>query len=73
VRQVWLSGADDHIVPGAVQLAPYADAARRAGDQVAFTVIPHASHFELIAPATAAYQQVLAAVRALIGPGTGPP
>jgi len=35
---------------------------------VTLTVIPHASHFELIAPTTAAYRQVLAAVRTLLGP-----
>jgi acetyl esterase/lipase len=68
VPQIWLGAADDRIVPPAVQLAPWAAAARRAGDQVTLTVIPHASHFELIAPTTAAYRQVLAAVRALLGP-----
>jgi acetyl esterase/lipase len=73
VRQAWIGADDDHIVPPAVQLAPYADAARRAGDQVELTVIPHASHFELIAPASVAYPQVRSAVLSLIGGGTGPP
>jgi acetyl esterase/lipase len=68
VPQVWLSGADDHIVPPATQLAPYAAAARGAGDQVTLTVIPHASHFELIAPSADAYTHVQAAVLSLIGP-----
>jgi acetyl esterase/lipase len=73
VRQTWIGGIDDHIVPPAAQLVPYADAARRAGDQVELTVIQHSAHFELIAPTAAAYQQVRAAVLALIGPGSDPP
>jgi hypothetical protein len=73
VPQSWIGAIDDHIVPPAVQLAPYADAARRAGDQVSLTVIPQASHFELIAPASVAYPQVRAAVLSLIGGGSSPP
>jgi acetyl esterase/lipase len=73
VPQAWIGAIDDHIVPPAVQLAPYADAARRAGDQVSLTVIPHASHFELIAPASVAYPQVRSAVLSLIGGGSSPP
>ena len=73
VPQSWIGAIDDHIVPPALQLAPYADAARRAGDQVSLIVIPHASHFELIAPASAAYPQVRSAVFSLIGQGSGPP
>jgi acetyl esterase/lipase len=68
VPQVWLSGVDDHIVPSAAQLAPYAEAARRAGDQVTLTVIPRASHFEVIAPSADAFANVRAAVLSLIGP-----
>jgi hypothetical protein len=30
-------------------------------------VIPHASHFELIAPTTGAYRRVVAAVRSILG------
>jgi acetyl esterase/lipase len=66
VKQIWLGAADDPIVPPGAQLAPWARAAQRAGDAVTFTVVPHASHFELIAPGTAAYRQVLAAVRSLL-------
>ncbi|MFI5249614.1 MAG: alpha/beta hydrolase [Gemmatimonadales bacterium] len=67
VRQIWLGAADDRIVPPAEQLAPWAAAARRAGDRVTFTVVPRSSHFELIAPGTEAYRQVLAAVQSLLG------
>ena len=73
VPQSWIGAIDDHIVPPAVQLAPYADAARRAGDQVSLTVLPHASHFELIAPASVAFPQVRSAVLSLLGEGRGPP
>lgn len=73
VPQAWLSGVDDHIVPSTTQLAPFVDAARRAGDRVTLTVIPHASHFELISPTTPAFAQVRAAVFALLGPGVAPP
>jgi acetyl esterase/lipase len=66
VRQIWLGAADDRIVPPEEQLAPWARAAQRAGDRVTLTVVPHASHFELIAPGTEAYRQVLAAVRSLL-------
>jgi acetyl esterase/lipase len=67
VTQIWLGAADDRIVPPAEQLAPWAAAARRAGDQVTLEVIPHASHFELIAPTTEAYRHVVAAVRSILG------
>lgn len=73
VRQVWIGAADDHIVPPQRQLVPFADAARRAGDHVDLIVVPHASHFELIAPGADAYQQVRAAVLALVAPGSRPP
>jgi acetyl esterase/lipase len=73
VPQAWLSGVDDRIVPSATQLAPFADAARQAGDRVTLTVIPRASHFELITPTSSAYAQVRAAVLALLGPAIGSP
>jgi acetyl esterase/lipase len=66
VRQIWIGAADDRIVPPAEQLAPWARAAQRAGDQVTLTVVPHSSHFELIAPGTEAYRQLLAAIRSLM-------
>jgi len=66
VRQIWIGAADDQIVPPEQQLAPWAAAARRAGDRVTLTVVPRSSHFELIAPGTEAYRVVLAAVRSLV-------
>ena len=49
VPQHLVNGSRDPIVPAAFGRA-YAEAARRAGDPVEFTVLPDAGHFELVAP-----------------------
>ncbi|HEY0859174.1 MAG TPA: alpha/beta hydrolase [Albitalea sp.] len=64
VPQVVLNGVHDPFVPPAHGQA-YARAARRAGDPVCHLAVPDAAHFELIAPHRPAWNQVLAAVRAV--------
>ena len=59
-------GDADPIVPLA-QSRSFADRAHGAGDDATLTVVPGAGHFDLVAPASAAWPAVLAAVRALAG------
>ncbi len=61
VPQHLINGARDPVVPEAFG-RDYSAAAREAGDEAALTVIPDAGHFELIAPSTAAWQQVKKAI-----------
>jgi acetyl esterase/lipase len=61
-----LVGAADAIVPPDY-LAEHVAAARAAGDDVALAVLPDAAHFEVVAPASAAWPAVLAAARELAG------
>ena len=61
VPQHLINGARDPVVPEAFG-RDYIAAAREAGDEAALTVIPDAGHFELIAPSTAAWQQVKKAI-----------
>lgn len=66
VPQRHLVGAHDAIVPPDY-LAAYVEAATAAGDEARLTVIPDAGHFEVVAPGTAAWVEVLAAARELAG------
>ena len=62
VRLLW--GSDDDVVPAAVGDA-YLSRARAAGADVTSEVIEGADHFDLIDPASPAFDTVLAAVRSL--------
>ncbi len=65
IPQTLIGGAEDPIVPAA-WANDYADLARKAGDHVTVRIIPHASHFEIIAPGKPAWNEVLAAVLAMV-------
>ena len=67
VPQRLVCGAQDRIVPIG-QARAYVAAARRAGDDVALELVEGAGHFELVDPASAAWQAVRAAVRQLLPP-----
>ena len=59
-----IHGANDSIVP--VGLAErYAERARAAGDRVELTVLPGAGHFDVVAPQSAAWASVTAAVHGI--------
>lgn len=66
VPQVLLHGAADDVVPPQLS-ARYAEAARRAGDAVTLIALEGAGHFELIDPRAAEWEQVVQAVRTLLG------
>lgn len=70
LTQRLLVGAADPIVPPA-HVQDYADAARKAGDDVAVTVLPAAGHFEPAVPTSPAWPAVLEAVRNLLNPPPG--
>lgn len=59
--------ADDAIVPLA-QLEALTTGARRVGERVLATVVPDAGHFDLVAPASAAWPEVVRTIRALTPP-----
>ncbi|HMQ29286.1 MAG TPA: alpha/beta hydrolase [Chloroflexaceae bacterium] len=61
---VHLVGAADPIVPPDY-LAAFVAAARAAGDDASLTVLPAAGHFEVVAPAPPAWDELLAALRGL--------
>ena len=61
---VLLHGIYDRISPPAIGLA-YAQEARKAGDRAEIQLAPNAGHFEVIAPGTRAFEQVMAAVEKL--------
>lgn len=61
-----LVGAADPVVPPA-QVRAYAEAARKAGDEVTLVEIPAAGHFEAVVPGSAAWTAVREAVRGLLG------
>jgi len=50
------------------QVAPYEAAAKKAGDSIATTVLPKASHFVFIDPKSEVWPQVIASVRRLLRP-----
>lgn len=60
-------GANDPTVPVALS-ERYAERARAAGDRVVLHAIPGAGHFDVIAPTSAAWREVVAAIRAIAPP-----
>jgi acetyl esterase/lipase len=70
VPQRHLVGEGDPIVPPDY-LAAYVAAARAAGDDARLMVLPGAGHFEPVAPATAAWPAVRAALHELLAAGKG--
>ncbi len=63
---VIVSGVADQFVPAA-HVAAFAAAAQRAGDRVRLELVPAAGHFEPVAPGSAAFGLVLAAIRETLG------
>ena len=70
VPQRHLVGEADPIVPPDY-LAAYVAAAQAAGDDARLTVLPGAGHFEPVAPATAAWPAVRAALHELLALASG--
>ena len=66
IPQRLLVGSSDPIVPPA-HVRAYAEAARKAGDDVTLLELPAAGHFEAVVPGTSAWPAVRAAVRGLLG------
>lgn len=56
VPQDLVNGREDRIIPARLGTG-YAAQARKAGDRVTLTFVPHTGHVELIAPETAAWAQ----------------
>lgn len=68
-----LSGDLDHTVPRE-QATTFAARARAAGDNVEWTAVPNAGHFEVTSPKTPAWAQVLSAISAVLPTkGSTPP
>jgi acetyl esterase/lipase len=65
VKQVLMHGEADKLVPHTLSIA-YEARARRAGDDVKLLSIPEAGHFELITPASKAWNSVEKAVLSLV-------
>lgn len=65
VPQVLLQGSDDNQIPPTLP-ARWADNARRQGDQVTVTIIPHADHFDVVDPESKAWPIVTSAVYGLL-------
>ena len=65
VPQHLLNGDRDEIVPAAYA-HPYAEAARLRGDEVTWTLLPDAGHFELVVPGSAVWPRVRGAVLGLL-------
>ena len=66
-------GVPQHLIIGtldqAVQVehnAAYVEAARRLGDEVAYTVLPDTGHFEIVTPGTAVWPTIQVAILALL-------
>jgi acetyl esterase/lipase len=68
VRQVLIVGSDDHIMPPRAA-APYARAARDAGEVAEMIEIHGATHFDLTSPSSRAWPTVRAKVLELVAPG----
>jgi acetyl esterase/lipase len=64
VPQRLVCGAVDRLVPNELSRR-YADAARRAGDDVHLELVDGAGHFELVDPKSVSWRSVVAAVRSL--------
>jgi acetyl esterase/lipase len=67
VKQILITGAEDSVVPPALG-ADYEKAARAEGDDVHFTAVPKAGHFEVIAPGSTAWPHVERALWSLLNP-----
>jgi len=65
VPQVLVIGEHEDFVPRPLVKA-YAQAAARAGDSVRVVTIPHAGHFEIASPRTAAWPAIEGAIRVLL-------
>ncbi len=65
VRLSVVHGSDDTIVPVA-QSQDFVNRATRAGDRASLTIVPGAGHFDLIAPQSAAWNAVVAAIRSTL-------
>lgn len=65
VRQVMIWGSRENFVPEQ-QARDFLAAARRAGDDIALTLVPGAGHFETASPASPAWPVVLSAIEALL-------
>lgn len=63
-----VSGVEDQFVPAA-HVAAFADAARRAGDDVRLELVPEAGHFEVVAPGTVAFAVTIGFIKAMLGGG----
>ena len=61
VPYVIVNGEQDPIVPVA-HVTAFAEAARKAGDQVRLEIVPASGHFEPVAPGKAAFAVTLAAI-----------
>jgi acetyl esterase/lipase len=70
IPYVIVSGVADQFVPAA-HVSAFGAAAQRAGDRVRLELVPEAGHFEPVAPGTAAFASVLAAIRELVGVSAG--
>lgn len=65
VKQRLIYGAQDKVVPPGLG-QQYAEATRKMGDDVTFSSVENASHFEVIAPGSKAWHQVEEAVMSLL-------
>jgi len=65
VQQVFITGAQDNVVPPWLG-QKYAEEAKKVGDDVSFVVVDNASHFEVIAPGSVAWPQVEQAVLSMM-------
>ena len=65
IRQVILTGAEDHIVPPDLSRV-FAARATKAGDHVELIVVPGAGHFEVVSPGTPAGIRVIETVARLV-------
>lgn len=63
-----VSGVEDQFVPAA-HVAAFADAARRAGDDVRLELVPETGHFEVVAPGTVAFAVTVGYIKAMLGGG----
>lgn len=70
VPQVMIWGSRENFVPES-QVRDYLAAARRAGDDAEWRIVPGAGHFEIASPLSTAWPVVLDAVRSLTSPRRG--
>jgi acetyl esterase/lipase len=70
VDQVLIAGREDRIVP-ILHVEPYFKKARRDGEIIELIVVPAVGHFELTAPGSAAWKEVLKAIEMLASKKAG--